>query len=87
MKKTLLAMGTAAALTLGAVAAARATASAAPWGWHGRPFGHFGRFWGGPRIGFGFGVGSGAFAFGGSCSRVHRVWTPFGWRWRRIWVC
>jgi hypothetical protein len=21
------------------------------------------------------------------CFRVHRVWTSWGWRWRRIWVC
>jgi hypothetical protein len=27
------------------------------------------------------------FAFAGSCSIVRRVWTPWGWSWRRIWVC
>lgn len=21
------------------------------------------------------------------CFRVRRIWTPFGWKWRRIWVC
>jgi hypothetical protein len=21
------------------------------------------------------------------CMRVHRVWTHWGWRWRRVWVC
>jgi len=26
------------------------------------------------------------FAFA-SCSVVRRSWTPWGWRWRRIWVC
>jgi hypothetical protein len=86
MKKTLLALGTAAALTLGAVAAVPTTAGAAPWGWgHG---GHFRHFWGGPRFAFGFGAGPwSSYAFAGSCSRVHRIWTPFGWRWRRVWVC
>ena len=31
------------------------------------------------RPGFG-----GAFA---SCSIVRRTWTPWGWRWHRVWVC
>jgi hypothetical protein len=22
-----------------------------------------------------------------SCSVVRRQWTPWGWRWRRVWVC
>jgi hypothetical protein len=25
--------------------------------------------------------------FDGGCWRVHRVWTYWGWRWRRVWVC
>ncbi len=46
--------------------------------------------------GFGFGFG-GLYAYGGpdyydyyagdSCDQWRRVWTPFGWRWRDIWVC
>jgi hypothetical protein len=28
-----------------------------------------------------------AFVDGPGCVRVRRVWTPWGWRWRRIWVC
>jgi hypothetical protein len=24
---------------------------------------------------------------GGSCWRVHHAWTPWGWRWHRMWVC
>lgn len=95
MKRTLLAMGTAAALTLGAVAAVPTTAGAQPWGWgHAR---HFGHVWGGPRFGFhrwgprfAFGFAAApwrSYAFAGSCSRLRRTWTPFGWRWRRIWVC
>ena len=24
---------------------------------------------------------------GDSCVVVRRVWTPWGWHWRRIWVC
>ena len=47
----------------------------------------------GHRFGFGFG---GLYAYGGpayydyagdSCYQWQRVWTPFGWRWRDIWVC
>jgi hypothetical protein len=29
-----------------------------------------------------------SFAFAGSdCFVIRRVWTPWGWSWRRIWVC
>lgn len=83
MKRTMLAIAAAAAL---AVVAVPSTASAQRWGhggWH-----HFGGF-GGPRIAFGFGVAP-AYDYGyagPACYRVHRVWTPFGWRWHRIWVC
>ena len=28
-----------------------------------------------------------AFAFGDDCVVIRRVWTPWGWHWRRIWVC
>lgn len=27
------------------------------------------------------------FAFGDDCVVIRRVWTPWGWHWRRIWVC
>lgn len=27
------------------------------------------------------------FAFADNCVVVRRVWTPWGWHWRRIWVC
>jgi hypothetical protein len=40
-------------------------------------FGFRQHFWGGPAFG-------GAFA---SCSIVRRTWTPWGWRWHRVWVC
>jgi hypothetical protein len=89
MKRALLAIAAAAAL---AVAAVPGTASAAHFGHEGGHFGggHFegGRHFGGPHFSFGFGaapfydfdyVGPGHF-------EVHRVWTPFGWRWERVWV-
>ncbi len=31
-------------------------------------------------------VGAG-FAFDDECFVIRRVWTPWGWHWRRIWVC
>jgi hypothetical protein len=97
MRRTVLAIGSALALTLAGLSA---PAIAAPHGHIGGPgFGRFGGVrgpaFGGPRFGFrggfrgprfGFGFGAPFFAYG-SCSTVHRVWTPFGWRWRRIWVC
>jgi hypothetical protein len=84
MKRTLLAICAAAAL---AIAALPTSADARPFGGH---FGHFGHFgWGGPGIAFGLGVAPYAYdyAYGPACYRVHRVWTPFGWRLRRVWVC
>jgi len=53
--------------------------------------GRFGRF-GHRHFRRGFGPGFGLFAFGGgpwwdSCWRLRRVWTPWGWHWRRINVC
>ncbi len=35
----------------------------------------------------GFGFSSFAFAGDDGCYAPRRVWTPWGWRWRRIWVC
>lgn len=83
MRRTLLAIGAAAAL---AVAALPSTASAQYWG--GGHFGHHYGF-GGPRIGIGFGVAPYAYDedYGPGCYRAHRVWTRFGWRIRRAWVC
>jgi hypothetical protein len=90
MKRTLLAIGIAAAL---AVAAVPTAASAQHhWGGHhwGGHFGHFG--FGGPRLLLGFGAapyayGYGYGGYGPACYRVHRVWTRWGWRLRRGWVC
>ena len=82
MKRTVLAITAAAAL---AIAAVPSTASAQHWGGH---FGHFGGHhfgFGGPRVAFGFGVAPAPYYDYDdyyACS-VHRVWTPYGWRWRR----
>jgi uncharacterized membrane protein len=85
MRRTLLAIGAAAAL---AVAALPTSASAQHWG------GHWGgHHFGGPGISFGFGVSPySAYDYdygdyGPGCYRVHRVWTPWGPRLRRMWVC
>jgi len=92
MRKISLAAGAALMLAL----SVPSDASAQRWGgWQGG----FHRGFVGPRIGFHrgfvgprFGFRRGfvgprfSFAFGG-CSVVRRVWTPFGWSWRRVWVC
>jgi hypothetical protein len=39
-------------------------------------------WWRGPVVGF-YGA---PYAYGG-CYHLHRVWTPYGWRLHRIWVC
>jgi hypothetical protein len=47
---------------------------------------HDGRFRG--RRGFGFGFWGGPYwAYAGDCWRLRRVWTPWGWHWRRVNVC
>ena len=81
MKRTVLAIAAAAALAI----AVPSTASAQHWGGH---FGHFGGHhfgFGGPRVAFGFGVAPAPYYDYDDyyACRVHRVWTPYGWRWRR----
>jgi hypothetical protein len=81
MRKSLLAIGTALVLVGGVptLAAARVGPH-----WHGGGPWHGGRFWGGPGIAFGFGAPYYAY---GSCRQTRRVWTPYGWQWRTVWVC
>jgi hypothetical protein len=59
--------------------------------WHGGGWG-----WGWPAaVGFGLGYGAGYYGGGyygygypyGGCYRAVHVRTPYGWRWRRVWVC
>jgi hypothetical protein len=40
----------------------------------------------GPRFAFRHPLVRPRFAFA-SCSFIRRVWTPWGWRLRRVWVC
>jgi hypothetical protein len=59
----------------------------------GARFAHFHRGFGHRRFGFGFGFGSGFWPYYayaddyGSCWRLRHVRTPYGWAWRRIYVC
>jgi hypothetical protein len=86
--------------TVGA-AAVPTTASARGWGRGGGGWGR-GRGWGwGPAVGVGIGLGvaagypyyGGGYGYGAygpgpyGCWRTARVGTPYGWRWRRVWVC
>jgi hypothetical protein len=71
-----------------AVAAIAATVAipteASAWrgGWHG---GGWHRGWGGPRF---YGGYYPAYSYGAyGCYRSVRVFTPYGPRWRRVWVC
>jgi hypothetical protein len=93
MRKTLFAAGAALmiALSVPSIANAQHHWGGGWGGWHhgfnrgfvGPRFG-FHRGFIGPRFGFRFRAAPFAFA---SCSQVRRVWTPFGWRWHRVWVC
>ena len=41
-----------------------------------------------PYYGGGYGYGGYPYgAYAGGCWRSVRVGTPYGWRWRRVWVC
>jgi hypothetical protein len=93
IRKVLLALGTAAALAI----SVPTVADAAHFGGGHFGGGHFGggRGFGGGGFGFGFGIGA-PYAFAGpydygyggyGCRELRRVWTPFGWRWHRVWVC
>ena len=79
-KKVLLSVVAAAAVT---VAMMPVEASAR---WHG---GWHGGGWRGPGWGY---YGAPYYAYGPGyyaprCYRTVRVATPYGWRWRRVWVC
>jgi hypothetical protein len=68
-------------------AAIPTSASAA---WHGHGGWHGG--WRGPVWGWGWGYYGYPYAYGpgpyyGGCYRTVRVGTPYGPRWRRVWVC
>ena len=90
MRKTLFAAGAALMLALSVPSVANAQRHwGGGWGggWHGGWHG-FHRGFVGPRFGFHRGFVGPRFGFAfASCSVVRRVWTPFGWRWHRIWVC
>jgi len=89
LRKAIIGLAAGAALALGASAAV-----AEP---HGGHFGggHFGGgHFGGPGISFGFGGPGFAVApyaydydYGYGCYQARRVWTPYGWRVRRVYVC
>jgi hypothetical protein len=50
---------------------------------------HFGGHFGGPVFGFSFGAAPYAYDrdYGYGCYQVRRVWTPYGWRVHRVYVC
>ena len=67
--------------------AAIPTDASARWhgGWHG---GWYGGGWRGPGWGFyGYPYAYGPGPYYGGCYQVRRVPTPYGLRWRRVWVC
>jgi hypothetical protein len=92
IRKVLLALGTAAALAI----SVPTVAGAAPHGHFGGGHfggGHFGGgHFGGGGLSFGFGIGAPysygyGYGYGYGCSELRRVWTPYGLRWHRVWVC
>lgn len=83
------------ATVIAIAAAAAPTTAEARWhggggwhggGWHGGGYYRGGWGWGGPRFYGGGYYPYGGYAYGG-CYRTARVFTPYGPRWRRVWVC
>jgi hypothetical protein len=63
---------------LGLAGAAAYGAYGYPYGYGGYPYGGYG-YYGNPYYA--------SYAYGGGCIRARRVWTPYGWRLRRVNVC
>ena len=80
----------AAAVSLGAAMLVSNAASAEPYGMHAREFHGFAygdRDHDRDRDRFEFRRGFRAYGFGNGCMQGRRVWTPYGWTRRRVWVC
>ena len=91
LRKILFAM--LALVTIGAAAVPN-TAQARGWGGRGGGGRGWGRGvgWGAVGLGVGLGLAAGYPYYGYGpgpygCWRTVRVATPYGWRWRRVWVC
>jgi hypothetical protein len=87
LRKTLIALAATAALSMGVATDASARGMhmhghVGGWGgWHGH---HHGGFFRGPRF---FAGPFLSYGYYDPCYRPVRVWTPWGWRFRRVWVC
>ena len=76
LRKAAFVLAAAAMLALPIVTATDASARYWHHGWHHGYWHHGYRAWAwAPPV------------FGHGCWRTRRVWTPFGWRWRRVYVC
>ena len=88
MRKIIIGLAAAAVVAL-ALPTLSTDASARGWGHHGG--GWHGGGWHGGWRGGGWGRGYYApyYAYypGYSCWRSIRAWGPYGWYWRRVWVC
>src|SRR5262245_25402789 len=85
MRKIIIGLLGAATIAVLAMPAISTDAAARGWGHH------YGRY-GGWRGGWGWRGGYYPYAYypyytGYSCYRTVRVWGPYGWGWRRVWVC
>jgi hypothetical protein len=72
LHKTIIAL--AAIIAIGAIMPTEASAR-----WHG------GWGWRGP--GWGYAYAPGPYYYAGGCWQPRRIGTPYGWRWRRVWIC
>ncbi|HZP77339.1 MAG TPA: sulfur globule protein precursor [Pseudolabrys sp.] len=68
-----------------AIGATLPTEASARWGGHWHGGWHRGWGWGGGFYPYAAYPYYGPYY--GGCYRVRRVPTPWGWRWRRVWVC
>jgi hypothetical protein len=93
MRKFIIGLGSAAIVAALALPVLSSDVSARGWGhggghrgggWHGGG-GWRGGGWG--YRGYGYGYPYYAGYYGYNCWRSVRVGTPYGWTWRRVWVC
>jgi hypothetical protein len=90
MKKLIVALAAVAAVGMAALPSDASAQGRGHGGWHGGG-GYHGGGWRGGWRGPGFGFYGAPYAYGsgyyGGCYRTVRVSTPYGLRWRRVWVC
>lgn len=87
MRKIIIGLIGAAVIAVLATPIVPTDASARGWHRHGGSYGGWRGGWGGRYYGYGYAYSPYAYYPAYTCYRTIRVATPYGWAWRRVWVC